>query len=103
MLQRELDFRLDKVLLLQHDELTVHLLHLLSGAQTVVLDLDRSTSVYREEVDLKTVVMSLLNALLCCGSGEVCYLSVNEFLCKLDLIDCFRTIWSLEFTYGMSS
>ena len=38
----------------------------------MVLDLDHSTGMYREEVNLKTAVMSLLNALLCGGSGEVC-------------------------------
>nr|XP_057933083.1 disheveled-associated activator of morphogenesis 1-like [Doryrhamphus excisus] len=38
--------------------------------QTLVTDLDRSTGRYRDEVSLKTAIMSLINALLSQGPGE---------------------------------
>lgn len=39
--------------------------------QTLVNDLDRSTGRYREEVNLKTAIMSFINAVLSKGAGEV--------------------------------
>ncbi|XP_054651994.1 disheveled-associated activator of morphogenesis 1-like [Dunckerocampus dactyliophorus] len=38
--------------------------------QTLVTDLDRSTGRYRDEVNLKTAIMSLINAVLSQGPGE---------------------------------
>lgn len=38
--------------------------------QSLVYDLDRSTGVYREEVNLKTAIMSFINAILRCGPGK---------------------------------
>eukprot|EP00118_Oscarella_pearsei_P026097 m.309383 g.309383 ORF g.309383 m.309383 type:complete len:1090 (+) comp46287_c0_seq1:120-3389(+) len=38
--------------------------------QTVILDLDRSSSEYKEEVNLKTAIMSFINAMLRYGAGE---------------------------------
>ena len=37
-----------------------------------MFDLDRSTGIYREEVNLKTAIMSFINAVLRCGPGKVC-------------------------------
>lgn len=39
--------------------------------QTLVTDLDRSTGRYRDEVNLKTAIMSFINAVLSKGVGEV--------------------------------
>lgn len=39
--------------------------------QTLVTDLDRSTGRYRDEVNLKTAIMSFINAVLSQGAGEV--------------------------------
>ena len=39
--------------------------------QTVILDLDRSASEYKDEVSLKTAIMSFINAILRYGAGEV--------------------------------
>ncbi|XP_065832507.1 disheveled-associated activator of morphogenesis 2-like [Oscarella lobularis] len=38
--------------------------------QTVILDLDRSASEYKDEVSLKTAIMSFINAILRYGAGE---------------------------------
>ncbi|XP_052768574.1 disheveled-associated activator of morphogenesis 1-like isoform X2 [Mya arenaria] len=38
--------------------------------QSLVYDLERSTGVYREEVNLKTAIMSFINAILRCGPGK---------------------------------
>ncbi|XP_076360416.1 disheveled-associated activator of morphogenesis 1-like isoform X3 [Tachypleus tridentatus] len=38
--------------------------------QTIVNDLDRSTGVYREEVGLKTAIMSFINAIINYGPGQ---------------------------------
>lgn len=39
--------------------------------QTLVTDLDKSTGRYRDEVNLKTAIMSFINAVLSKGAGEV--------------------------------
>lgn len=39
--------------------------------QSLLNDLDRSTGRYRDEVNLKTAVMSFINAVLSKGAGEV--------------------------------
>ena len=39
--------------------------------QTLIIDLDRSNGVYRDEVGLKTAIMSFINAALKYGSGHV--------------------------------
>lgn len=39
--------------------------------QTLLTDLDRSTGRYRDEVNLKTAIMSFINAVLSKGAGEV--------------------------------
>lgn len=42
------------------------------------MDLDRSTGRYRDEVNLKTAIMSFINAVLSKGAGEVkSKLSIN--------------------------
>ncbi|XP_039293436.1 disheveled-associated activator of morphogenesis 1 isoform X3 [Nilaparvata lugens] len=38
--------------------------------QTIINDLDRSTGVYKDEVSLKTAIMSFVNAVLSYGSGQ---------------------------------
>ena len=38
--------------------------------QSLILDLERSTGKYREEVNLKTAIMSFINAALRCGPGQ---------------------------------
>uniref|UniRef100_A0A8C4NGJ5 Dishevelled associated activator of morphogenesis 2 n=2 Tax=Eptatretus burgeri TaxID=7764 RepID=A0A8C4NGJ5_EPTBU len=38
--------------------------------QTLITDLDRSTGKYREEVNLKTAIMSFINAMLKAGAGQ---------------------------------
>ena len=42
-----------------------------SRLQNLLTDLDRSTGRYREEISLKTAIMSLVNAVLSQGAGEV--------------------------------
>ena len=39
--------------------------------QTLIIDLDRSNGVYRDEVGLKTAIMSFINAALKYGPGHV--------------------------------
>lgn len=39
--------------------------------QTLINDLDRNTGRYRDEVSLKTAIMSFINAVLSQGTGEV--------------------------------
>lgn len=39
--------------------------------QSLINDLDRSTGRYRDEVNLKTAIMSFINAVLSKGPGEV--------------------------------
>lgn len=39
--------------------------------QTLLNELDRSTGRYRDEVNLKTAIMSFINAVLNAGAGEV--------------------------------
>ena len=41
--------------------------------QTLINDLDRSTGAYRDEVGLKTAIMSCINAMLKYGAGQVSY------------------------------
>lgn len=41
--------------------------------QTLINDLDRNTGRYRDEVNLKTAIMSFINAVLSQGTGEVHY------------------------------
>lgn len=40
--------------------------------QTLLNELDKSTGRYRDEVNLKTAIMSFINAVLNAGAGEVC-------------------------------
>lgn len=42
-----------------------------SNLQTLINDLDRSTGRYRDEVSLKTAIMSFINAVLSQGAGVV--------------------------------
>lgn len=44
--------------------------------QTLLTELDKSTGRYRDEVNLKTAIMSFINAVLNAGAGEV---SMNPF------------------------
>lgn len=39
--------------------------------QSLLSELDRSTGRYRDEVNLKTAIMSFINAVLNAGAGEV--------------------------------
>lgn len=46
--------------------------------QTLVTDLDRSTGRYRDEVNLKTAIMSFINAVLSKGAGEVSHVQSDD-------------------------
>jgi len=48
--------------------------------QTLINDLDRSTGRYRDEVNLKTAIMSFINAVLSQGAGEVNYMHETAFM-----------------------
>ena len=45
-----------------------------------MFDLDRSTGIYREEVNLKTAIMSFINAVLRCGPGKVVVQNMQNHL-----------------------
>lgn len=47
--------------------------------QTLLNELDRSTGRYRDEVNLKTAIMSFINAVLNAGAGEVSHCPGNSF------------------------
>ena len=47
-----------------------------------MFDLDRSTGIYREEVNLKTAIMSFINAVLRCGPGKVVKNMQNHLISK---------------------
>lgn len=47
--------------------------------QTLLNELDRSMGRYRDEVNLKTAIMSFINAVLNAGAGEVSHCSGNSF------------------------
>lgn len=47
--------------------------------QTLLNELDRSMGRYRDEVNLKTAIMSFINAVLNAGAGEVSYCPGNSF------------------------
>lgn len=47
------------------------LYHVSDLFQMLLTDLDRSTGRYRDEVSLKTAIMSFINAMLSKGVGEV--------------------------------
>lgn len=53
--------------------------------QTLLNELDRSLGRYRDEVNLKTAIMSFINAVLNAGAGEVRHLS-PPLLCP-DFLD----------------
>lgn len=53
--------------------------------QTLLNELDRSLGRYRDEVNLKTAIMSFINAVLNAGAGEVRHLS-SPSLCP-DFLD----------------
>lgn len=48
--------------------------------QTLINDLDRNTGRYRDEVNLKTAIMSFINAVLSQGTGEVNYEHHTAFM-----------------------
>lgn len=48
--------------------------------QTLINDLDRNTGRYRDEVNLKTAIMSFINAVLSQGTGEVNYKHHTAFM-----------------------
>lgn len=49
---------------------TLHLQLTFQLLQGIVNDLDRSTGIYRDEVNLKTAIMSFVNAVLNYGPGQ---------------------------------
>ena len=67
-----------KVAVMLFSKKVYHLIvfNLLLYFQGLVFDLDRSTGIYREEVNLKTAIMSFINAVLRCGPGKVRYTMV---------------------------
>lgn len=58
--------------------------------QALVSDLDRSTGRYRDEVNLKTSIMSFINAVLSKGAGEVRNSSLSDASCLLAVDPCAR-------------
>ena len=50
--------------------MTLHLQLTFQLSQGIVNDLDRSTGIYRDEVNLKTAIMSFVNAVLSYGPGQ---------------------------------
>lgn len=78
--------------------------------QTLINDLDRSTGRYRDEVNLKTAIMSFINAVLSQGAGEVTTasscLAVTSWSLESIRLCVFltaRPVWSSEFTCATSS
>lgn len=81
--------------------------------QTLINDLDRSTGRYRDEVNLKTAIMSFINAVLSQGAGEVMKVSPSLALTKspldktsdspLRLLPTRRRVWNSVFTCDTSS
>lgn len=59
--------------------------------KTLLNELDRSTGRYRDEVNLKTAIMSFINAVLNAGAGEVCV--CQEMLLCFVLKCC---LWKLK-------
>jgi len=58
-------------------------------SQTLLNDLDKSTGRYRDEVSLKTAIMSFINAVLSQGAGEVRHFGcfhTRQFLTHLNLL-----------------
>lgn len=49
-------------------------------SQTLINDLDRSTGRYRDEVSLKTAIMSFINAVLSQGAEEVNHIPYMVFM-----------------------
>lgn len=47
--------------------------------QSLLNELDRSMGRYRDEVNLKTAIMSFINAVLNAGAGEVSHCPGNSF------------------------
>lgn len=70
--------------------------------QTLLTELDKSTGRYRDEVNLKTAIMSFINAVLNAGAGEVTLRrrisnvsrDVTMFVCKVSCGSSTRTTWS---------
>ena len=58
--------------------------------QTLLTDLDRSTGRYRDEVSLKTTIMSFINAVLSKGAGEVKKSPQTSSLSENYCYWCFR-------------
>lgn len=64
-------------------------------AQTLLNELDKSTGRYRDEVNLKTAIMSFINAVLNAGAGEV---STNTYAYEItikyrqNILICLLTI-----------
>lgn len=78
--------------------------------QTLINDLDRSTGRYRDEVNLKTAIMSFINAVLSQGAGEVMkewssLALVRSSLKNIPLCLFFtrRRVWNSVFTCDTSS
>ena len=59
-----------KVICSPTDIKTFHLQLTFQLSQGIVNDLDRSTGIYRDEVNLKTAIMSFVNAVLNYGPGQ---------------------------------
>lgn len=61
--------------------------------QTLLNELDKSTGRYRDEVNLKTAIMSFINAVLNAGAGEVCIHS--HMPVKHTLNNCIQNLMSV--------
>ena len=68
--------------------------------QGIINDLDRSTGKYRDDVNLKTAIMSFINAVLNYGPGRFFYIYV-EYTIKIymDSIKIFLRIVLFYITY----
>lgn len=72
------NYQTKSYLFIQTCFLMLELEYFLFCVKTLLTDLDRSTGRYRDEINLKTAIMSFFNAVLSQGAGEVKnYLSVS--------------------------
>lgn len=67
--------------------------------QTLLNDLDKSTGRYKDEVNLKTAIMSFINAVLSQGAGEVsALLSLHLHLIRFKSSKSFSMTSNVSFT-----
>lgn len=68
----------------------IYLEYFLFWVQNLVIDLDRATGRFREDVNLKTAIMSFINAVLSQGAGEVNFLKAQK--CSVSYIEYYQFI-----------